>query len=287
MQYIHPKSEEIKKFIKELQLEGLSLERIVVRLFEWFDENISYSRLNAPYFPLQRSDLDVLAMKSGTCGDYSNLLASVLISLGYHAQYAYLQTDYYGNPQDHICVAVRDVGRWKLIDATLPYRKWHGFDCLHQAYDLLSPQAFEKKMKEEETFWIKRALTWGNKRYAGLLYAPWVHEEVIVNTVDELETVFFLLIFDEAKHYQLYINYLVYSRENTSTPIMCRVCDEKEYYCFSIKEAKHLWDDAQWSTECLQEGMPEERKTERFWKMKECIKNILPKIKNIVEEIGD
>ena len=284
--YIHPESEEIKTFIKELQLEGLPLEEIVKKIFQWFDENIAYSRLSAPYSPLQRSDLDVLTMKSGTCGDYSNLLVAVLTSLGFRAQYAYLKKDCYGNPQDHICVAVWEDDRWKLVDATLPYRKWHGFDCPHQEYELLTPQVFEEKMWREELFWSERADSWGNERYAGLLYAPWIHEEIVVNTEERLETVFFLLIFDAEKQWQIYINYMVYTSELSKTPIMCRYCEDKECYCFSAKEAKHLWDDAQWSGEYLSEEVPEEFKTERLQKMSEVIRKVGPMIERIAREIN-
>lgn len=283
--YIHPESEEIKAFIKELQLEGLLLEESVKKIFQWFDENIAYSRLTAPYVPLQRNDLDVLTMKSGTCGDYSNLLVSILNELGYQAQYAYLKTDCYDNPQDHICVAVWEDNRWKLVDATLPYRKWNGFDCAHKEYELLTPQAFEEKMKAEERFWTERAITWGDKRYAGLLYAPWIHEEIIVNTDDRLETVFFLLIFDSEKQWQIYINYMVYTSELSKTPIMCRYCEDKEYYSFSINEAGHLWDEKQWGEEYLPEDIPAQFRTVRFEKMEECIRKVVPRIKEIVSGI--
>lgn len=282
MQYIHPESKDIKEFVKALQLERLTLGEMVAKLFQWFDENVAYSRFNAPYSPLQRSDLDVLEMNAGTCGDYTNLVVSVLACLGYPVQYAYLKTDCYGNPQDHICAAVWEDNRWKLIDATLPYRKWHGFDCLHQEYELLTPQAFEEKMKKEEAFWTRRALDWGDERYAGLLYAPWIHEEVIVNTVGMLETVFFLVVFDDAKHYQIYVNYLEYSQEKARSPIMCRVLERKEYYYFSTKEAKDLWDDAQWSAEYSAEAVPDNFKTEQFCKMSDCIRKNMPIIEKIV-----
>ena len=72
-------------------------------------------------------------------GDYSNLLVSVFQKLGYEAKYAYIHKDCYGDEQDHICVAIRDNNEWILIEATLPYRKWHGFKCQHQEYELLSP----------------------------------------------------------------------------------------------------------------------------------------------------
>lgn len=71
--YIHPQSTEIESFFKELCIHNISLEKLIVEIFEWFNKNISYSRLSAPYYPLQRSDLDLLKMKSGTCGDYARI----------------------------------------------------------------------------------------------------------------------------------------------------------------------------------------------------------------------
>lgn len=79
--YIHPESFAIDCLINELHLEGMPLSDVVRDLFLWFDNNISYSRLNTPYYPLQRSDLDVLKMKSGTCGDYSNLVIQCCLFL--------------------------------------------------------------------------------------------------------------------------------------------------------------------------------------------------------------
>ena len=150
-EYIHPDSIEINCLINELHLEGKSLSGVVEELFLWFDNNISYSRLNAPYYPLQRSDLDVLKMKSGTCGDYSNLVVSVLTRLGYKTKYAFVSVDCYGNPQEHICAAVWDEEQWKLIDATLPYRKWHGLDCPHKECELLSYDDMKTRLKQEES----------------------------------------------------------------------------------------------------------------------------------------
>ena len=83
--YIHPSDEKIKEFIQKLELGNKGLKEIIHSIFKWFDSDVKYSRLNAPFYPLQRSDLDVLNMLSGTCGDYSNLLVSVLIALGYES----------------------------------------------------------------------------------------------------------------------------------------------------------------------------------------------------------
>ena len=124
MSYIHPYSDEIKIFIEVVIGEEKVLEEICKKIFAWFDKNISYSRLNAPFFPLQRSDLDVLEMKSGTCGDYSNFMVSVFVTMGFEMAYAYVHKDCFGDEQDHICTAVKVRDKWVLIDAILR--------CLHK-----------------------------------------------------------------------------------------------------------------------------------------------------------
>ena len=118
MTYIHPSDKQILAFIEKQISGSYDLESICERLFAWFDREVEYSRLNAPYFPLQRSDLDLLAMGSGTCGDYSNLLVSVFLAMGFEACYAYVHEDCYGDGQDHICAAVKDHGMYIPIDAT-------------------------------------------------------------------------------------------------------------------------------------------------------------------------
>lgn len=283
--YIHPESEEIKQLSDELQLHGQTLEFVILKLFTWFDSCISYTRLDAPYDPLQRSDLDVLRLHSGTCGDYSNLIVSVLIRLGYQAAYAYLKIDLYGNPQDHICAAVWSDSRWKLIDATLPYRKWHGFDCPHKEYEILSPQDFRMKMKEEEIYCTEKAVAWGNERYAGLLYAPWIHEKVIVNEPDVLETVFFLLIFQSAQEYSIYVNYFVYNADYALTPVMCTICGDQFLFRFSVYPAANIWDDAQWSREYLLDDIPCEHQDIRLERTTQLIAKMLPRIDKMVRTV--
>lgn len=283
--YIHPDDESIKQLANELQLSGHSAEMVVTKLLAWFDSCVSYSRLDAPYDPLQRSDLDVLRLRSGTCGDYSNLIVSVLISQGYKAAYAYLKVDLYGNPQDHICAALWSDSCWKLIDATLPYRKWHGFDCPHKEYELLMPQEFLIRMKAEETYWTKKAISWGNERYAGLLYAPWIHEEVIVNEHDTLETLFFLLTYESPQDYSTYVNYFIYASDHASTPIMCKISGNQVLFRFSIHPAENIYDDAQWSDEYVIGDVPYEHQDVRLERTCQHITKMIPVIDKIARGV--
>ncbi len=281
-EYIHPDSMEIGCLINELQLEGKPLSSVPGELFRWFDNNISYSRLNAPYYPLQRSDLDVLRMKSGTCGDYSNLVVSVLTRLGYKTKYAFVNVDCYGNPQEHICAAVWSEGQWKLIDATLPYRKWHGWDCPHKECELLSYDDMKTRLKQEEKHWTDKAAEWNRESFAGLLYAPWIHEDAVVCTEDSLETVFFLLILDSAAEYNLYVYYLVYTKDDAASVIMCRVTNDGQYYRFPVNTPKDMWDDEQWGEEYTKSGIPECYHSDRLATLSERIDRIAPSVHHIV-----
>ena len=282
-EYIHPQSSEIECFINELDLCDLPLNSVVETLLLWFNNNISYSRLNAPYYPLQRSDIDVLKMKSGTCGDYSNLIVSVLTRLGYKAKYAYIRVDCYGNPQDHICAAVWSVERWLLIDATLPYRKWYGADCPHLEYELLSYDDMKNKLKEEEKYWTNKAIEWKKESFAGLLYAPWIHEEIVLYTDNSLETVFFLLILNSVHEYNIFAYYLVYSDTDASNPIMCRASAEEIHFSFSVHHADNIWDENQWSEEYTQENIPRQFCSDRLSKMFEILASVVPQIQRIVK----
>ena len=286
MQYnqyiIHPEAPEIERLISELGLWDLSLREVVDKLFRWFDGNVAYSRLNAPYYPLQRSDLDVLRMGSGTCGDYTNLVVSVLTRLGYRMQYAFVLVDCCGDPQQHICAAVWHEGRWQLIDPTLPYRKWHGLDCPHRAREPLPCTEMKTRLLQDERYWTDKAIAWGKAPFAGLLYAPWLHEEIVLSTAEALETVFFLLILDSVCTYTLYVYYLIYSRTAASSPILCRITREGTSFRFSVHPAQNLWDERQWGEAYANKTIPERYRSERLSCMQERIDRIVPRILNLM-----
>ncbi|QSX06462.1 transglutaminase domain-containing protein [Sedimentibacter sp. zth1] len=270
--YIHPKSKEIEEFVNIMKKNTIDFQGFVRNIFDWFNKNIQYSRLNSPYFPLQRNDLEVLNMKSGTCGDYSNLLVSVFISMEIEANYAYIKKDCYGNEQDHICVAIKLSDEWILIDATKPYRKWHGYNCQHKEYKLYSPEQFEKIMKKEENYWYNKAVKWGNAKYAGLLYAPWIYEETVWSETDEEEDVFFLINLNDNQHWMLYINYFMYAKETAKNRIMVTINQYGEKFIqFSTKAAKSLWDSSQWGEKYNMLNIPKEYYSEQLKRMMRCI----------------
>lgn len=287
MTYIHPADKRISDFSAAICKNDSSLETVCRSIFAWFDSNVAYSRLEAPFFPLQRSDLDLLAMKAGTCGDYSNLLVSILLAKGFDACYAYVHRDCYGHSQDHICAAVKgENARYILIDATLPYRKWHGFDCPHQAYELLSPEEFERRMNQEEANWCSVAEKHGRTLLAGLLYAPWIHADCVLESKERLDHVFFLLTLGNRPEPLLYVYYQHYTSQEGTLPIMAVISTEKISFHFSVHPHNDLWDHKQWSEAFEEKELSAQYLSEELRLMKRSIWKLLPRINGILNQVG-
>lgn len=280
--YLHSNSEEISKFAREMSKNTYDTKEIIKNIFSWFDENVEYTRLNSPYYPLQRSDKDTLKMKSGTCGDYSNLIVSTLLNLGIPAKYAFIKKDCYGNNQDHICAMAKVDNNWVLIDATLPYRKWVGYNTPHIEYDTYSPREFEEKFKKEEKYWADLALRWGEEKYAGLLYGPWIHEETVTNTDEILDSIFYLLTFTGICKWKLYVYYLHYTSETAISPLMAIISPGKKIYRFSIYKVESIWDEEQWSKEYNLDNIPKNYKDERFLRLNNNIDKNINRILEII-----
>ena len=284
--YIHPDSDEITALAETLQKSAGSAEQFIQRLLAWFDENIAYSRLSAPLFPLQRSDLDVLKLRSGTCGDFANLVVSLLQNRGFTAGYAWLTRDYYGDPQDHICAAVWMDGEWALVDAALPYRKWKGFRCPHREYALLTPEEFALKIQREEEFWRDQARSMGEERLAGLLYAPWLHEEVLLEGEDALTTAFYLLEIDKYRNFRVSVSLLFYTPDRAKSLIQCTCCGEERSYRFSICPAEHIWDESQWSESYSEHRIPAAFHTDQLAALNSSMEKYLHSIYAILQDAG-
>lgn len=282
MAYIHPNDPEIWAFAKMLCRRGTDLRSVCDELLKWFNQNVAYSRMNAPFFPLQRSDLDVLHMKAGTCGDYASLIVSVLTVLGFDAQYAYVRRDCYGDAQDHFCAAVLDQGAYILVDATQPYRKWHGFDCPHREYELLSPAEFEEQIKAEERYWTDYARMRNRPMLAGLLYAPWLHMDRVKETDEALEQIFYLLSCNDPSAPILYVYYHQDCKDSRKLPVMAAVSVDGIRYSFSIFEPEELWDSARWSDFYEESQIPEGFVSEELEKMKSKLFAFLELAKKII-----
>lgn len=286
MPYIHPADNRIADFSDAVCKNNIGLEAMCRSILAWFDGCVEYSRLQAPFFPLQRSDIDLLDMKAGTCGDYSNLLVSVLLANGFDARYAYVHRDSYGDAQDHICAAVNVNGGHILIDAALPYRKWHGFDCPHREFELLSPVEFELRMMKEEAYWRAVAEKHGRPLLAGLLYAPWVHAEPVFESDELYDDVFYLLTLDERLEPKLFVYYRRYTPRESALPIMAEISAGGTLYRFSVRPRKELWDNEQWS-ECFPEAvLPDRFITDELRSLKGSISKVLPHINGILDRAG-
>lgn len=280
--YLNVKSKEILKFIEDVSKNETDVKNIIRNIFLWFDQNVEYTRLNSPYYPYQRSDIDTLKMRSGTCGDYSNLIVSVLLSLDIPAKYAFVNKDCYGDNQDHICAMAKIDNEWILIDATLPYRKWFGYNTPHHEFDVYTPEEFEKRFKKEEKYWSDKSLEWNNEKYGGLLYAPWIHEEIVFNDSDNLKSIFYLLIFDKPDNWNLYIYFLEYTKTKSIAQIVAIVNNDSIYYKFSKYEVESIWDEEQWSEKYLLENVPSQFENTNLKVLSNHLPEMLEKIKRII-----
>ena len=285
MRYIHPDNALIKDFVREMSFGCKDAKEICANIFSWLDDQISYSRLNAPFFPLQRADLDVLAMKSGTCGDFTNLLVSLFTALDYDVKYAYVHRDCYGDFQDHICAAVKVDGDFILVDATMPYRKWHGYNCLHKDYELLTPDEFEERILTEEKYWTSKATEWGDVNLSGLLYAPWIHSEPMHNSDDCLDNVFFLLSLKDRYTPALYAYFQRYTKHRGRNLIMASVSEGRALIHFSINPCIGFWDDAQWSEGFDMDHIPEKYHTRELEQMYVVLEKVKEEINCILDRI--
>ena len=284
--YIHPFSEEIREFVNDLADYSAdpSAEEFIKKLLAWFDENISYSRIDHPFYPLQRSDLDLLFMKCGTCGDFSNLIVSCLIALGVPAKYAMIKKDVYGDPQDHICAAALIDGRWILIDAALPYRKWFGYDCRHKEYELVEPDEFEKRMRAIENDCVFAARERMMPGYEGLIYAPWIHDEILLQTEDRLDSAFYLMLMRGRRDWTLFVTYMSYTREKGRTPVMAMLSPTGDYYRLSVREPSSIWDGNQWGDMIKADALPPEMLSPELERLKANMEKNVPRIKFAIFE---
>ncbi|MDL2292578.1 hypothetical protein LJC17_03205, partial [Acholeplasma sp. OttesenSCG-928-E16] len=283
--YINPSNEKIVNFANKIKDNLSSLDEIINRLFSFFDENIKYSRLNAPFTPLQRSDIDVLEMKCGTCGDYSNLIVSILTALGFDMMYAFVDIDCYGDSQSHICSAVKVNDEYKLIDATNPYRKFFRPFCPHIKYRLVSIDDFEKEKKEEEIYYLNKSLKdYGSKKLAGILYAPWIHDEVVIETKDKIESVFFLLMV-EKDNWELYIYYISYTKDYGH--IHFEILNSKDDLSIRISDRERIdiWDDDQFGKKYDLKEVPYVWIKEKVNKTIETINRFDKEIKKITQSL--
>ena len=151
----------------------------------------------------------------------------------------------------------------------------------------MSPTVFEEKMKEEESFWINRARQYGNELYAGLLYAPWIHERILKQSDAAIESIFYLLMIDERRVTTLYAYYKKYSKDSGSIPMMSIISEGKQRYCFSVRKANQIWDNEQWGEEYPKDNVPGEFQTEAFYEFQRIVSEDLIEINKTMIGIMD
>lgn len=140
-------------------------------------------------------------------------------------------------------------------------------------------------MLAEETYCIEKAASWGNERFAGLFYAPWIYEEVILNEKDTLETLFFLLILESPQEYSVYVNYFIYTSDHASTPILCKISGDQKLFRFSVHPAENIWDDDQWGEEYLIDEAPLKYRDARLERTVQLVSKMMPLIDEIVRAV--
>ena len=139
-------------------------------------------------------------------------------------------------------------------------------------------------MKEQEQYWISIAEQFRNEKIAGLLYAPWIHEEIVQKTEDVLDSVFFLLIIRIDTNPILYAYYKRYTKKCGVLLCMASISNQRQVFQFSIHRTKSLWDDGQWSEEYLEDNIPSDFRSKELEILKTCINKIEPKIQEILKK---
>ncbi len=157
-----------------------------------------------------------------------------------------------------------------------------GFTVPIRNMSLLSPAAFEDRMKEEESYWTNRARQYGNELYAGLLYAPWIHERILKQSDTIIESIFYLLMMDERRVTTLYAYYMKYTKDNGSIPMMSIVSEGRQRYCFSVRKANQIWDNEQWGEEYPEDSVPGEFQTEAFYEFQKFVSEDLIEINKVL-----
>jgi transglutaminase-like putative cysteine protease len=74
--YCHPESPAIRELVQAAAHAGRRHCNQVHWLFQWCFDHLRYGRLEAPWFPLVRTDEDVLRLREGTCGDFAHLFVA-------------------------------------------------------------------------------------------------------------------------------------------------------------------------------------------------------------------
>jgi len=248
--HCHPRHPGIREIIRRIPPECASDSQKAKWLFEWRLNHLSYGRLKKPLFPLIRTDLDMLELKEGTCGDFSHLFVSFMQALKIPARYGIVERDLYGDAQDHICAAFRDrdESRWISVDPTPSYGKVAGWDIGHRTSEWRDPEEHWAAIREEEIVRLHQAA----RRYrslllSGIIFAPWMYEEIIEVSQAGVTSVFVLLATDDELRWKLHVTCHMKGQKDRSCPIRLRT-DSRDVLEWDecANEQMELWDEARW-----------------------------------------
>lgn len=251
--YCHPESAAINAIIALIPPSMEEDDEKAKWLFHWCIEKLNYGRLKKPLFPLVRTDLDVLELKEGTCGDFSHLFVSFMMALNIKVKYVRVVRDIHNDEQDHLCGCFysEKEQRWVLVDPTPSYGRVSGWDIMHREYQMLDKHVHWKATREEEKYWACRsAEKYNSLLLAGLIFAPWVYEEIIDQSSTEVVSVFVLFTLTVALEWTLTVTCHVNSRQARLCPIRLRRSSENDVWEWDecIEEGYEVWDEKRWSS---------------------------------------
>lgn len=141
-------------------------------------------------------------------------------------------------------------------------------------------------MKKEESYWCSVAEKHGCTKLAGLLYAPWIHAERVLESEESFDNVFYLVTLDHQLAPILYVYYQHYTPQTSTVPIMAVISAGKIHFHFSIHPRNDLWDHKQWSKGFAEAELPAEYSSDELRLMKGSIWKVLPQINRILNQAG-
>ena len=119
--YVHPKNSEIVELAHQITEHSYSDREKVIAIFDWVSSNISYNYHQGHIRPHEDYDaLVVLHNRTGICGGYSNLTASLLVASGISAKLVvgWAESKTPGMFPDHQWNKALIDGQWYSLDAT-------------------------------------------------------------------------------------------------------------------------------------------------------------------------
>lgn len=251
--YCNPDNSQVIELISYIPLDLKCDLQKAKWLYDWCLDNLDYGRLKKPYFPLVRTDLDVLELKEGTCGDFSHLFISFMDALNIKAKYVKVVRDIHNDEQDHICACFynEEEQRWILVDPTPSYGRISGWDIKHREIKFIDKDAHWESLKKEEVLWAMRSVEkYNSLLLSGMIYAPWIYEGIINQTKTETESIFVLLTLDSSLKWNMQVTWHMNAADTRKCPIRLRRTSNSDSYEWDecIDEDLEVWDEKRWNS---------------------------------------